>query len=180
MYPVSPRLVPAQGSGGEAIAVDAIIRYAYYASMQQYESLGFLLADATRLFRRAMQMQLSGSSLTLAQARALAHAAREPGIRQVDLADRLDIQPITLVRVIDQLAAEGLLERQPDPADRRAWRLFPTASAQPLLESFRKASALLEREAFHGLNEETRELALSALALVRQNLGACKPDANDP
>ena len=80
------------------------------------DSLGFLLADVSRLMRRAFQQRLEGSSLTLAQARALVYVGRHEDVRQVDLADMLEVQPITLARLIDQLAniwlrSEKLLRR---------------------------------------------------------------------
>ena len=96
------------------------------------DNLGFLLADVSRLMRRAFQQRLEGSSLTLAQARALIYVSRNEGVRQVDLADLLEVQPITLARLIDQLAGDGLVERRSDPADRRAYHIFLTPAAAPL------------------------------------------------
>src|SRR4051812_9261819 len=97
----------------------------------RHDTLGFLLADVSRLMRRAFQQRLEGSSLTLAQARALIYVSRHEGVRQIDLADLLEIQPITLARLIDQLAAAGLVERRPDPTDRRAYQVFLTSAAAP-------------------------------------------------
>ena len=77
----------------------------------QRDSLGFLLADVFRLLRQNFQRRLEGSSLTLAQARALVYLSRHEGVRQVDLAEMLEVQPITLARLIDQLADAGLVER---------------------------------------------------------------------
>ena len=67
----------------------------------QQDSLGFLLADVSRLMRRAFQQRSVNSALSLAQARALVYVSRHEGIRQVELAELLDIQPITLARLID-------------------------------------------------------------------------------
>jgi DNA-binding MarR family transcriptional regulator len=72
-------------------------------------SLSFLLADVSRMMRQAFQNRLEGSSLSLAQARALVYLARHQGVRQIDLADMLEVQPITLARLIDQLAEAGLV-----------------------------------------------------------------------
>ena len=114
----------------------------------QQDSLGFLLADASRLYRRAFQRRLEGSSITLAQARALVHVARHEGVRQVDLADLLELQPMTLARLIDQLAAAGLVERRADPADRRAYRVFlrPAAAAQLAAQQFDAADNMTDRQ----------------------------------
>ena len=86
------------------------------------DGLGFLLADVSRLMRREFAQRMGGrlSSLTFAQARALVHLSRSEGLRQIELANLLEVQPITLARLIDQLDARGLVERRADPDDRRA------------------------------------------------------------
>ena len=71
--------------------------------MPQQTTLGFLLADVSRLMRKAFRQRLEDSALTLAQARTLVYISRHQGIRQVELAELLEIQPITLARLIDQL-----------------------------------------------------------------------------
>ncbi len=98
---------------------------------KQPDTLGFLIGDVQRLMRRQFQQQLEGSCLTLAQARALVHIARSEGIRQVDLAERLDIQPITLARQLDQMAENGLVERRSDPHDRPAYQLSSDRRGAP-------------------------------------------------
>ena len=85
----------------------------------EQNSLGFLLADVYRFMRRAFAEKLAGdSALTMAQARALLFVSRREGLRQVELADLLEVKPITLARLIDQLVHHGLVERRPDPSDR--------------------------------------------------------------
>ncbi len=134
------------------------------------ETLGFLLADVSRLTRRAFQQRIEGSSLTQAQARALVYISRHEGIRQVELADLLEIQPITLVRLIDQLAEGGLVERRPDPADRRAYRLFPTPDAAPHLAAIEEVAASVRADALRGIDEQQTAVLLSALRKMRDNL----------
>src|SRR5690606_41870172 len=94
-------------------------------------SLGFALADVTRLMRRAFRHRLRGSEFTYNQARVLVYLANESeaGIRQIELADRLEMQPIALSRVIDQLADRGVVERRCDPTDGRAPLLTTTPPA---------------------------------------------------
>src|SRR5690606_100723 len=106
-----------------------------------HDNLSFLLADVSRLLRRAIASRLQGSELTFAQARVLVHVSRDPGLRQVELAARLEVQPITLARVLDQLEARGLVERRLDPDDRRAWRVFLTSAAGDRVESIRRVGA---------------------------------------
>src|SRR5688572_24630980 len=92
------------------------------ALVPEQESLGFLLTDSLRLTRRIAARYFEEYNMTLAQARALLGVFRWQGIRQVDLADFMEIQPISLARLLDQLAEAGLIERRPDPKDRRAFQ----------------------------------------------------------
>jgi DNA-binding MarR family transcriptional regulator len=136
------------------------------------DTLGFLLADVSRLMRQAFQQRLHGSSLTLAQARALTYVSRHEGVRQVELADLLEVQPITLARLIDQLSAAGLVERRADPADRRAYQLFLTPAAAPQLQAIQKVGAAVRAQALRGLDEPSRAAVLDALRAMRSNLSA--------
>ncbi|MCG6941553.1 MAG: MarR family winged helix-turn-helix transcriptional regulator [Thiohalocapsa sp.] len=138
---------------------------------QQEDSLGFLIADVYRLLRRAFQKRLEASSaLTLAQAQTLVYISRNQGVRQVVIADMLDVQPITLARSIDQLAAAGLVERRPDPADRRAHLLHLTPEAAPQLAAIRDVGAAISAEALQGLTKDQVGTVLLALGQMRDQL----------
>lgn len=138
----------------------------------QQESLGFLLADVTRLMRNAFHQRIKSQGLTLAQARALTRVSRNQGLRQVELAEQLEIKPITLARLIDQLARHGVVERRPDPADRRAYRLYLTAGAKPYLTAIEQVVGQLRDEALRGLSQEQSELVFVALRKMRGNLAS--------
>ncbi|MDX9741732.1 MAG: MarR family transcriptional regulator [Gammaproteobacteria bacterium] len=136
------------------------------------ESLGFLLADVSRLMRQNFQRRLEGSSLTMAQARVLVFVARREGIRQVELAELLEVQPITLARLVDQLAEVGLVERRPDPSDRRAYQLFLTSAAAPHLAAIEEVGATIRADALRDLSDEDATIVMSALSRMRDNLGS--------
>lgn len=140
--------------------------------MAQEESLGFLLADVSRLMRRAFKQRLEGSALTLAQARALVYVSRNEGVRQVELAELLEVQPITLARLLDQLADRGLIERRPDPTDRRAYRIHLTAAAAPHLAAIKQVAALIRHDALRGFGKEEAAAVLSALRRMQSNLSS--------
>ncbi|GGO80357.1 MarR family transcriptional regulator [Marinobacterium nitratireducens] len=133
-------------------------------------NLGFLLADTTRLMRRRFQECDSKSGLTYAQARALVYIARFEGRRQVELAEGLEIQPMTLARLVDQLQAQSLVERRPDPQDRRAHRLYITEAAQEPLREIRKLGQQVYDRMLAGLDQAQQDALLSALELMRSNL----------
>ncbi|WP_019143110.1 MarR family winged helix-turn-helix transcriptional regulator [Noviherbaspirillum massiliense] len=134
------------------------------------DSLGFLIADLSRLMRRAFAQQLTGSSLTLAQARALLYLSRNEGMRQVDLAANLEIQPMTLARLVDQLEAGGLLERRSDPADRRAYRLYLKPAAAPHLEAVKQVAKAIRSDVLRGVGKEHADILLATLEQMHGNL----------
>lgn len=136
------------------------------------DSLGFLLADVSRLLRRAFQQHMAGSELTFVQARVLVNISRKEGIRQVELAELLELQPIALVHLIDQLAEIALVERRPDPTDRRAYQLFLTKAAAPHLAAIKQIGASIQTDMLRGLNKPQSEAFLTSLRVVRDNLAA--------
>ena len=133
------------------------------------DSLGFLLSDLSRSMRRAFKDRIKGSSLTLAQSRALVNISRNEGIRQVDLAEVLEVQPITLARLIDQLARAGVVERRSDPADRRVFRLFLTPAAVPQLAAIHQVADAIRDQALRTLSAAEAEMVHAALRKMRDN-----------
>ncbi len=140
----------------------------------EQDSLGFLVADVSRMMRQAFQKRLDGSSLTLAQARALVYLARHQGVRQIDLAEMLEVQPITLARLIDQLTEAGLVERHTDAADRRAYRMFLTPAATPHLAAIREVGAAIQADVMRELDKQEAAAVLIALAKMRRNLASSR------
>ena len=133
-------------------------------------NLGFLVGDISRLMRRAYRERQQRSALTVAQARTLVHVARREGVRQIDLADTLEVQPITLARLIDQLAQRGLVERRPDPNDRRAYRVYLTRAAAPHLDAIEEVAASIRSDALRGLDGREAARVIDALHRIHDNL----------
>src|SRR5919202_2790344 len=100
-------------------------------------NFAFDVAETAQALRRAFDRRAAALGVTRAQWRALARRSRQDGMRQVELADALDIEPITLCRMVDRLEEAGLVERRADEKDRRAWRLHVTAAAAPRVERLR-------------------------------------------
>src|SRR5437868_14798474 len=97
------------------------------------ETLPFEIGETAHALRKAFDRLAVGLGVTRAQWKVLFKLTRMPGLRQVELADMLDLEPITLCRIIDRLEEAALVERARHPEDRRAWRLHVTATAQPLI-----------------------------------------------
>jgi len=143
-------------------------------------SLGFLLADVSRLIRRRFDSRARDLCLTRAQWRVLAQLRRREGVNQASLAEILEIEPITLGRHIDRLVDKGFVERRADPADRRAWRLYLRAEVQPILNQLRAMSQLTRDEALRGIPEEDADRIIELLLKIKENmlaLDAAKTDA---
>lgn len=134
------------------------------------QSIGFLVNDVGRLLRRNFNRRAQELGLSQAQWRAMAYLSRQEGVNQVTLADSLEIQPITLVPLIDRLEEAGLVARRPDPDDRRAFRLYLTDKAQPLLARMWDLAAETREDAMVGLPKDSRQALITALCRVRQNL----------
>src|SRR5919112_1439945 len=106
------------------------------------------IGETAHTVRKAFTRRAAALGVTGAQWKVLFKLSLKPGLRQVELADMLDIEPITLTRILDRFQEGGLIERAPDPADRRAWRLHVTAKAQPLVKKLRAIAEDLTAEAF--------------------------------
>jgi MarR family transcriptional regulator for hemolysin len=95
---------------------------------------------------------------------------RAEGLNQSELAEMLDLQPITLTRLLDKLADSGLIERRPDPDDRRAKRLFLTPAARPVLEHLSTVGEDIMAAVLEGLEPRAVERMISQLTVTRENL----------
>ena len=134
------------------------------------DTIGFLLNDAARLMRKDFERRTRALGLTRAQWQALFHLARNEGCNQATLADLLEVEPITLARLVDRLETSGLVERRPDPGDRRARLLFLGARAHPLLEQLRALGAETREIALAGISEDDRNLLMTLVTKMRANL----------
>lgn len=139
------------------------------------ETLPFEIGETAHALRKDFDRRAAGMGVTRAQWKVLFRLTRHPGLRQIELADMLDIEPITLSRIIDRLQESGLVERVADPADRRAWRLHVTATAQPLVEKLRGVADEMIAEAFAGIDPKHIEITRQVLGQVRDNTSRAAP-----
>src|SRR3954471_1351011 len=135
------------------------------------ETLPFEIGETAHALRKAFDRLAIGLGVTRAQWKVLFKLTRTPGLRQVELADMLDLEPITLCRIIDRLEEARLVERVRDPEDRRAWRLHVTATAQPLVEKLQAVGAELVEQAFGDIDPEEIQITRRVLERIRENAG---------
>ena len=134
------------------------------------ESLGYQVADLHRLFGRVFDRRVAHLELTRVQWRALKHLGHAEGVTQVELADRLDMEPIALGRVIDRLQKAGFVERRADPADRRVWRLYLRPQSGQVTDEVEEVALALRHEVMAGISAADLATTLSVLDRVRERL----------
>jgi DNA-binding MarR family transcriptional regulator len=137
-------------------------------------SIPYLLADSARLLRREFDARVRELGMTSAQARLLLILSLEEGENQGFYAERLDVEPISLTRMIDRMEEASLLERRRDPSDRRAWRIHLTERAREVVEEVRGHLDPLREMLLAGLGPEERALLARSLEAVRSNLSASR------
>jgi MarR family transcriptional regulator for hemolysin len=130
----------------------------------------FMLNDVARLLRTYADHRAAQYGMTRAQWAVLVRLDLSEGLNQSELAEMLDLQPITLTRLLDKLCDSGLIERRPDPGDRRAKRLFLTPAARPLLKQLAVLGEETMNSATEGLSQDDIERMVSELATVKDNL----------
>jgi MarR family transcriptional regulator for hemolysin len=137
---------------------------------QNAPTLGFLLHEVARLLKRRFERHARGSGLTRSQWQVLAYLSLHEGINQSGLAELLEIEPITLGRIVDKLQVLGLVERRPDPSDRRVWLLHLTPAAHPQLTLLHRLGAVTRGEALAGVPDMDIEHLLKTLQALKANL----------
>lgn len=146
----------------------------------QRDPLGFLIVDAARLMRAAFEQRIAeaGLGLTAGEARALINIADLEGNRQLDIATRMGVEPMTLCAYLDKLQALGLIQRHKCSADRRAKRIILTPASDDMLRRIRAEFETIVAQATSGMPDtERRNLAVS-LAKLNKNLQASLPPSS--
>jgi MarR family transcriptional regulator, transcriptional regulator for hemolysin len=141
--------------------------------LMKYEGvfkLGFLIHSAGRLLRKRFEERASGHGLSAAQWRLLFRLMKEEGVAQAKLAEFLEIEPISVSRLLDRMEEGGWIERQPSPQDRRVRMVFPSAKARALYDSIQDVVAEVYEEALDGVSDADRAALSRALERLVTNL----------
>jgi MarR family transcriptional regulator for hemolysin len=145
------------------------------------DSVALLVADSSRFFRRRFDARARRIGVSRAQWQVPFALSRNQGVNQAGLADALDVETITVGRMVDRLEEAGLVERRADPADRRAWRLHLTDRAHPILEELRAVGEDVMAEALSGISAAEQAVLGGLLTRLRANLsGRSDPEADIP
>ena len=139
--------------------------------------IGYLLADNSRLARWSFDQQVREIGVTGPQARLLLTLNRRPGENQGFYAEQLEVEPITLCRMVDRLEEASMVERRPDPRDRRAWQLHLTGKSQKVVEKLQQRVDSLVEDMLAGLTSAERSEFARLLKVVGTNLSARRETA---
>jgi MarR family transcriptional regulator for hemolysin len=134
--------------------------------------IAFTIMDVARMLRTYADQRARQFGISRAQWGVLVRLDRSEGLKQSELAEILDLQPISLTRLLDRLAENGLIERRADPNDRRANRLYLTPAARPLLEQLAGLGEDMMAHVLVGLDGKANECLLRDLRAIKDNLRA--------
>src|ERR1700709_568523 len=128
------------------------------------------LVESSRLLRNYIDHRAKGRGTTRAQWIVLFRLREQEGLSQVDLADVLELQPISLVRLLDRLVEHGLLERQHDPRDRRANRLFLTAAGRQLVDDLDSLRDSIAQTVLQDVSAPAIQTSLETLRDIKERI----------
>ncbi|CCV13038.1 MarR family transcriptional regulator [Mesorhizobium sp. STM 4661] len=134
------------------------------------DRLGFLIHDVQRLMRKRFEARASGLGLSSAQWRLMVRVAKEEGITQARLAELLEIEPISVSRLVDRMEEGGWIERRSDTADRRVRMIFPTAKASEAYAEVKSLAGEVYEVSLTGVSPEDRRVLIKALDVMVENL----------
>lgn len=134
--------------------------------------LGLLLHDASRGLRKRFEQRTEALGLSSAQWRLLLLVCRKPGLPQSRFADALDIEPISVSRLIDRMETGGWVTRQDDPRDRRVRLVLPTDKALDAYAGIKSIADDVYAEALAGLDARETEILIAGLTAIIRNLSA--------
>jgi len=134
------------------------------------KSIGFLIYEVSKLMRRDFDARVQSLGLTQVQWRAIAHLSCQEGCNQKDLAELLEIKPITMTRLIDRLEESGWVVRQPDKSDRRAIQLHLSEKASHLLAVMQEKAGETRAKALAGINDDEFVTFFNTLKKMKDNL----------
>lgn len=139
---------------------------------QKLRNLGFLMKDISRLYVKYFEREAAQHGLSLGHCKALVTLSRNEGATQKKLAELSETDPMTMVRILDRMEGDGLIERRADPSDRRAYRLHLKAAARPVLEEIFRVGDRARAEVLAGLSSEERMQLIELLERMHANLTA--------
>src|SRR5579863_9356995 len=143
--------------------------------MDKIANFGYLLKDLGRLYTRRFEERAEALQLTLPQCKALGYLARNEGASQARLAELAELDPMSLVRILDHMEAEGWVERRPDPNDRRARCLYMKDKASAIMQEIRRLADETRTEFLADLKSDDAERLIDMLERIHATARSLSP-----
>lgn len=134
--------------------------------------LGPLLHVAARLIRKRFEQQATEYGLSSAQWRLLIHVIKAEAVPQARLSELLEIEPISVSRLVDRMEAAGWVAREPDASDRRIKNVVATERTHALKGKLRDLATGIYNEALAGIAPADRAVLMKGLQTIADNLTA--------
>ena len=144
------------------------------------ERLGFLIHDSARLLRKRFEAKGSAYGLSAAQWRLMVRLVKEEGVAQARLAELLEIEPISVSRLLDRMEEGGWIERRPDASDRRVRMIFPTDKSRQAFAAIKSVAGDVYDAALAGLTADEKRVLVKALTAIITNLAEGETPAGEP
>lgn len=144
-----------------------------------HSKFGFLSYEISHVIRQRFNKEMENRGFTHSQWRALVHLSENENCRQIDLAELLEVKPITLARQIDLLEESGLVRRKKDSEDRRAYRLELTSKASPIMQELWEIADAIEDEVLGVLTAQEGESLINMLKRIKSNLSTSMHDSSN-
>jgi DNA-binding MarR family transcriptional regulator len=148
-------------------------------SQDPEHDLFLLLHDVARMVRVEADRRARLQGMTRAQWGLLLRLARNPGLSQKEVADLLEVEPISVARLVDRLEANGLIERRPDVSDRRVWRLHLLPAATSALDQINAQRAALAALISTGVPQHLHDAMVLGLRTMKANILRMQDAAQD-
>lgn len=132
----------------------------------------FQLVETSRLLRTYVDQRARQHGTTRAQWGVMSRLRRQEGLNQAALAEQMDLQPISLARLLDRLQGQNLIERREDPADRRAYRLYLTPEGRALVDELDEVRTAIAQEVLGTVEDQSILAGLETLAAIREQTRA--------
>ena len=140
------------------------------------DSIGCLMVESARMLRKVFDRRMESLGVTRSQWQVLVNLVYHEGISQSELAERLEIEQPSLVRLLHRLEKSGLIERRVDEHDRRIKRVYLAAGSAATMESMEATRDTLREEFLRGLNTKERDQVMSLLGRIKANLLAIQEE----
>lgn len=154
-----------------ALLIISLLIYLHLMMIEARKPFALMLHEVSRLVRSRIEARVGRHGLSEAQLRLLMRLWKEEGATQARLAESLEVEPISISRLLDRMEQGGWIERRQDARDRRVRKIFTTEKTRDIRGAVKDTAAQVVEEALAGVPAETRDIIYNGLETMARNLG---------